>query len=194
MEFDNKNNIYTPKLGFLTLKYKNDFLKKKNNDNSYNKICLVASNNKKEPLYFWQLYSILGYDNIFLIIKTFYTNIFNENNIKKIWFKKKFEESGPINYHIKGQLKFWLDLMGGGPYYEREKKVNLYHKLVKEIMNKKGADMWIYYMDMTLKKLYENIDFNYDERIIPCIYDFIYFFMKKYADEFSFSFNSKSKL
>ena len=194
MDLENTNSIYTPKLGYLTLKYRKEFLKSKFNRYDFNESChkirLVASNNKESPLYFWQLYSILGYDNILLIIKTFYSYIFDEIDKTKIWFKINFEESGPINYHIKGQFKLWLDLMGGGSYYERETNLNLYHNLVKEIMTKKGSDMWLYYMDITLKELSGNICFNFDERIIPCIYEFIYFFMNKYADEFLFTFDS----
>ena len=183
------NYNFTPKIGFLTLKYRNDFLNSigKSIDS---KIDLIASDNKEKPLYFWQLYSILGYDNILLIVKTFYGHIFNEQDIKKKWFKSKFEESGPINYHIKGQLKFWLDLMGGGSYYEKEKKLNLYHNLVKEIMTKEGANMWLYYMNITLTELSKNNNFNIDERIIPCINDYINFFMGKYSKEFSFNFKS----
>ena len=62
---------------------------------------LVASNDKTEPLYFWQLYSILGEDIIEKLIRLFYTNVFEDKKNK--WFSDEFVEIGSIEYHVKGQ-------------------------------------------------------------------------------------------
>ena len=77
--------------------------------------------------------------------------------------------------------------MGGGPCYKGgELKLNLKHKLVKNIMNLDGANRWMYHMIKTLKELeYDKIK---DKRIINCIKKFLYFFMRKYSVEFDFNF------
>ena len=75
--------------------------------------------------------------------------------------------------------------MGGGEYYSGgEKKLNFHHKLVKNIMTTKGANIWMYHMDNALDK----IDFSNDRRIRKCIDVFLNHFMIKYAVEFDFNF------
>ncbi len=144
---------------------------------------LVASNDKTEPLYFWQLYSILGEDIIEKLIRLFYTNVFEDK--KNSWFSDEFIEIGPIEYHVRGQKKFWLDIMGGGECYSGgEKKLNFHHNLVKNIMTTKGANIWMYHMDSALNKM----DFSNDKRIRKCIDIFLNHFMTKYAVEFDFNF------
>ena len=54
------------------------------------------------------------------IITKFYTRIFNDN--VNIEFSQVFKETGPIEYHIMGQKRFWLDAMGGGEFYKNGKK------------------------------------------------------------------------
>ena len=78
---------------------------------------------------------------------------------------------------------------GGGEYYKRGKKT-LYkkHHKVKNIMNGAGAILW-------MKFMYDVID-NYDElkkdpRVIPCIKDFLIFFMKRYGRQFHFTYKAK---
>ena len=65
---------------------------------------LVASKNKTDKVYFWQLYSIIGQDPLHMLIKTFYENIFDDD--KHPWFKNEFAEIGDVDYHIKGQKIF----------------------------------------------------------------------------------------
>ena len=36
--------------------------------------------------------------------------------------------------------------MGGGPLYSKYEKLHMKHKLVKNIMTEKGANMWLHYM------------------------------------------------
>lgn len=75
--------------------------------------------------------------------------------------------------------------MGGGEYYSGgEKKLNNYHKLVKNIMTTKGANIWMYHMDNALNKM----NFSNDKRIRKCIDVFLNHFMIKYAVEFDFNF------
>ena len=144
---------------------------------------LIASNYPTDPIYFWQLYSITGEDLIHLIIEEFYTNIFNDTTNK--WFSEEFIELGPIKYHVNGQKKFWLDLMGGGYYYTGGyKKLYMKHKMTEIIMTRKGAIKWMDHMNHTLKTLKKK--FQFDSRIYPTIIVFLKFLMEKYAQEFNF--------
>ena len=177
---------YVPNYGNLTEKIMKEFIL-----NYYHKevldnkeiTSLIATNDITKPLYFWQLYSILGEVYIEDLIRLFYTKLFKDNKNK--WFSDEFIEIGSIEYHVKGQKKFWLDIMGGGECYTGgEKKLNYYHKLVKNIMTTKGANIWMYHMDNALNKM----DFSNDKRIRKCIDVFLNHFMIKYAVEFDFNF------
>ena len=79
--------------------------------------------------------------------------------------------------------------MGGGHYYRKGKKT-LYgkHRKVNEIMNSQGAILWMKYMNDTLGEYDEIIE---DRRVIPCIKEFLEFFMKKYSKQFNFKYYSK---
>ena len=189
------NKKFEAKMGNLTNIIRYDYIKtliEKNllpNNSLENKeiIRLYANNDKNKPLYFWQLYSIIGEDIIEKLIRIFYTKIFNDTKNK--WFSEEFIELGSIEYHVKGQKKFWLDVMGGGVYYIGGlKKLNMRHKLVKNIMTKKGGDLWMYYMIESLKEIKNDIDF--DKRILVCIVDFLHYFMMKYGYEFDFNFTN----
>ena len=192
---------FQPSTGNLTNKIKNDYINyctrmKILNLDSYkdNKVTsLVASNYEDDKIYFWQLYSILGEKPIHMLIENFYNNIFNDD--KNTWFRDEFIETGTINYHVRGQKKFWLDIMGGGPLYTGgELKLHKKHKLVDNIMNEEGANLWMYHMIRALKQM--NLCGIEDKRVIKCIHSFLYFFMDKYAVEFDFNYfkNDFSKL
>ena len=194
---------FKPELGNLTNKFRKEYIEEQIKSNYLplnafeNKqiMSLVASTNKADKVYFWQLYSIIGQDPLHILIKTFYENIFDDN--KHSWFKDEFAEIGDVEYHVKGQKNFWLDVMGGGKLYTGgEKKLNFKHKLVEDIMTSKGAELWMNYMKITLDEV--KYHFIHDNRIIPCIDLFLKFFMKKYSVEFDFNIynllHNKSKL
>ena len=185
---------YVPNYGNLTEKIMKEFIL-----NYYHKetlknkeiISLIASNDITKPLYFWQLYSILGEKYIEDLIRLFYTKLFNDNKNK--WFSDEFIEIGSIEYHVKGQKKFWLDIMGGGEYYTGgEKKLHNYHKLVKNIMTNEGANLWMKHMNEAL----DEMTYDEDVRVRKCMDVFLKYFMTKYAIEFDFNFFSimKTKL
>ena len=146
---------------------------------------LYASNDLSKTLYFWQIYSIIGPKPIRKLITVFYTSIFNSTT--DLWFKEEFEDLGPLQHHIDRQSEFWLDVMGGGPLYKANmKKLHMKHKLVENIMTEKGANKWMYFMINAINTVRE--DLCVDRRIIPCLIDFLNFFMLKYAHEFDFNF------
>ena len=77
--------------------------------------------------------------------------------------------------------------MGGGEKYLKSEKAVFYkHKNAESIMTQKGANRWMKHM---INSLYEvNLCQLNDKRIIPCISDFLYYFMEKYSKEFDFNF------
>ena len=181
---------YEPNLGNLTSKFRSEYInyylnKGFLNNTSFDKInSLIASNDPKDPIFFWQLYSILGEEPIHILIKKFYENIFNDNDAP--WFRDEFIDTGSIDFHVIGQKKFWLDVMGGGEHYiGGEKRLHIKHKLVENIMTKEGADRWMYNMEKTLNQL--NLYFIQDKRVLPCIDNFLRYFMEKYSIEFDFN-------
>lgn len=181
------NIMFEPSYGNLTKKVRKIYLNyliktKKIKKVTKNMLSLKASSDK---LYFWQLYSILGEDIITDIITRFYTRIFNDTI--NIGFSNVFKESGSIEYHIMGQKRFWLDAMGGGKYYRNgKKKVYQHHVMVKNIMTYEGSILWLYHMYSVLDTYTE---LHKDIRVVPCIKEFLLFFMKKYSKQFKF--NSK---
>ena len=196
---------FNPELGNLTHKFREEFLEQQIKEGKLNSTLayvddkiygLIASNNVTDKIYFWQLYSILGEDPVHILIKRFYENIFNDSDAE--WFRSEFIEIGDVDFHVIGQKKFWIDVMGGGKkYIGGEKRLNIKHNFVKNIMTKEGADRWMMHMNNTLQEL--NLHFIHDKRIIPCIDEFLKFFMKKYAIEFDFNIydiitNKQSKL
>ena len=185
---------FVPNYGNLTEKIMKEFIL-----NFYHKqtlenkeiTSLIASNDLTKPLYFWQLYSILGEKYIEDLIRLFYTKLFKDTKNK--WFTDEFIEIGSIEYHVRGQKKFWLDVMGGGEYYTGgEKKLHNYHKLVKNIMTNEGARVWLKHMNDALDEMI----YNNDVRVRKCIDVFLNYFMTKYSIEFDFNFFSimKTKL
>ena len=194
-----KNKIYrypnfTPSLGNLTSKFRKEYIDEqiklnllpKNSFENEQIMSLVASTDIIDKVYFWQLYSIIGQDPLHILIKTFYENIFNDDSSRIEWFKNGFSEIGDVNYHVKGQKNFWLDVMGGGKLYiGGESKLSFKHRMVQDMMNTKGAELWMNYMKITLHEV--KFHFMHDSRIIPCIDSFLNFFMKKYSFEFDYN-------
>ena len=168
--------------------YKDYYIKEKETSKIFenNEITgLYASSDLSKTLYFWQIYSIIGPEPIKKLITVFYTSIFNSTT--DLWFKEEFEDLGPLKHHIDRQSEFWLDVMGGGPLYKANmKKLHMKHKLVENIMTEKGANKWMYFMINAINIIKE--DLCVDRRIIPCLIDFLNFFMLKYAHEFDFNF------
>lgn len=171
--------FYIPKHGNLTKKIQQQYIKRYNLPKNNLIDSLIASNDTKQMLYFWQLYSICGREPIENLIRRFYTSIFNDQ--KAPWFRDEFIQSGDIEYHVKGQTNFWLDIMGGG---------KLYHG-GELIMTQQGAVRWMFHMLKALN--HESIYLIEDGRILPCIINFLYFFMEKYSVEFDFNMFEVSK-
>ena len=116
---DNNYPNFEPSLGNLTHKIRKDFIEHSiqnntlPNDSFENEdiISLVASNDETKPIYFWQLYSIAGEDNIHVLIKTFYEKIFSDYNshwFRDAWLLRCWRIYFSENTFVSSILKFWL--------------------------------------------------------------------------------------
>ena len=145
-------------------------------------LSLTAPSDQAKPIQFWQLYSVLGQDPIVEIVQSFYQRVFEQDD----WFKSVFERFGGINHHLNTQASMWIDVMGGGPYYQgAEIRLNFHHTHnAMALMNDKGAELWSKLMLETLETS-SHVMTN-DPRIRPSINTFLSFFMTKYAEDFQF--------
>jgi truncated hemoglobin YjbI len=184
--------MFPTEFGHITRSIRDEYIKHqrrktlvRGSDPFDNELALsLNANSESSRIYFWQLFSMLGRENILSIVTSFYENVFSDHND---WFRKAFEESGDIEYHIKGQSYFWFDAMGGGKFYRGGRKLlNLKHSHVSEVMNYRGAERWMYHMYCSLKSNYEML--SEDPRVIPCMLDFLQYFMDEYSVNFDFNF------
>ena len=145
--------------------------------------------NTLHPLYFWQLYSLLGYDKVHKIISSFYKSIFNDKNAENQWFKNSFSKIGSLQHHIRTQVAFWLDAFGAGrKYHGGDFRLDYHHRYnAGDVMNEKGAKLWMKYMRDTLDS--NKVDLTKDPRVRPAINQFLQLMMNKYAHDFKFNAN-----
>ncbi|MCF6328031.1 MAG: hypothetical protein L3J21_12195 [Devosiaceae bacterium] len=145
-------------------------------------ISLSASKDIRKPIQFWQLYSVLGQDRIVGIVSEFYKRVFADEP----WFSSVFKRVGGMDHHIGTQASMWIDVMGGGAYYNGgEFRINFHHKHnAHQLMDQKGAKRWAELMVETL----EACDgfMTDDPRVRISINTFLAYFFDKYASEFGF--------
>jgi len=166
--------------GFTTKKLREEFLNLYNIPRDEQVMTLHASENTTDRLYFWQLYSILGEDEITEIITLFYKDVMCDHQDEL--FRETFKNSGTLEHHVKKQANFWVDATGGGKRYPGgEARLELHHDNAKIIMTHRGAARWLFHMKNALKT--RNF---HDERIASCINDFVNFFMYKYGQVYNF--------
>ena len=149
-------------------------------------ISLSASNNLSKPIQFWQLYSVLGRENVVSIVNVFYTKVYQQET----WFRSVFARVGDQSHHVNTQSSMWLDVMGGGfKYHGAEFRLNFHHQHnAFEIMNKKGAERWLKLMVETLDECNEYMA--NDARVRVSFNTFLSYFMGKYATDFDFKTHS----
>lgn len=139
--------------------------------------------NAQGNLYFWQLGSLVSESDIHSLIQDFYERVFTET---PDWFREPFLETGTLDHHVSQQTKFWCALFGKEVNYKGgEKKVFVKHNIQKHIMTNEGRNIWMFHMKRAIQQ--NRTYFEHDERIIPCMLDFLTFFMNRYANEFGFS-------
>ena len=166
--------------GFSTVETRKEYLEIKKLNESAVPDSLDGDLDTTKPLYYWQLYSIIGEDPIFDICTDFYNSVFADED--NPWFRRVFEKANPKKRHIYAQVGYWLDTMGAGQNYPGGSgRLSLHHyKNADQIMNAKGAKHWMYHMKIALKKNHHH--FQRDPRVLPCLVDFLETKMKSYAD------------
>jgi truncated hemoglobin YjbI len=148
-----------------------------------NIVNLTATADPAQPLYFWQLFSLLGSTRIDKVVRIFYQIVFAD---PEDWFRKSFSNISSMEHHVATQSAMWKDVMGGGKYYHGgDYRLSFHHthNAIK-VMTNEGAKRWAMHMQATLST--PGLDVTEDERALPTIVEFINFFMDKYAEEFKF--------
>jgi truncated hemoglobin YjbI len=145
-------------------------------------ISLIASNDTKQPIQFWQLYSVLGPIRVQNFVRKFYQHVFADEH----WFSSVFARIGGIEHHVNTQSAMWIDVMGGGlAYHGGEFRLSFHHTHnAIQLMNDKGAEQWVKHMVDTLND--PSIDLTNDSRVRSAVNTFLGHFMGKYAAEFKF--------
>jgi len=150
---------------------------------------LTANRDTTKPLYYWQLYSLLGPDRIEAVVKRFYERVYEDDD--NPFFKQAFTRIGSLDHHVDTQASFWQDAFGGGQvYHGSNSRLKFHHENNAEhVMNAKGAERWMFHMSLALKE-FEPVFKALDPRIPACIIDFLETKMKKYAEQFGWKFRS----
>jgi len=131
------------------------------------------------PIYFWQLYSLMGSKSIERIIRAFYVRVYADDD--EPWFRHAFTRISDMEYHVQAQKLFWVDAFGGGRrYHGGDGRLGFHHgHNAKHVMNARGARRWMHHMTLALN---EDMDWSReDPRVKPCIIDFLETRMRKYA-------------
>jgi truncated hemoglobin YjbI len=149
---------------------------------------LSADPNMECPLYYWQLYSIMGTERILELVTTFYELVYADT--QEPWFRTAFARLSEKEHHIQTQAAYWIDAMGGGKYYHGgEYRLNFHHTHNAEsVMTARGATRWMYHMRCALTQHAIALN-NLDRRIIPALLDFLKVKMFKYASQHGWDFD-----
>jgi len=184
---------HRPACGYATVDARNEWLKANGKPtqpargSTLTSEQLTANLDTAEPLYFWQLYSLLGDDGITTIVRSFYERVFEDYDDAE--FRQSFERVGDLEYHIETQRSFWVDAFGGGrEYHGSSFRLNFHHEHnAQSVMNAAGATRWMLHMGETLKEQ-EAVLKSIDPRIPSTIVEFLETKMLKYSQEFNWSF------
>eukprot|EP00164_Ancoracysta_twista_P000286 GFYU01000402.1.p1 GENE.GFYU01000402.1~~GFYU01000402.1.p1 ORF type:complete len:251 (+),score=71.52 GFYU01000402.1:210-962(+) len=143
---------------------------------------LEASTDPSHPIYYWQLFSVLGASRIEKIVQRFYENVYADDEDPE--FKRAFTRISGIGHHVRTQTQFWIDAFGGGrAYHGGWYRLSFHHEYnARDIMHRKGAERWMMHMN----KAIEESDLTDDPRVRECFLEFLKVHMDKYADQFDF--------
>ena len=176
--------------GYSTMEGRDEYIRAVYSNISATSECLPTSSvqadlDESKPLYFWQLFSLIGKRPIHDICYDFYDAIFSDTNIENHWFRIVFENTGSKEHHVDVQSKYWMDAMGGGYLYEGGLgRLNYHHHSgegVRPIMNRKGAKRSLQYMKGSITNNHHHFENINDDRILPCLITFLKTKMMSYA-------------
>mmetsp|Transcript_19692 Transcript_19692/g.46024 ORF Transcript_19692/g.46024 Transcript_19692/m.46024 type:complete len:241 (-) Transcript_19692:286-1008(-) len=200
-------SLYEPSYGYMTKKFRAKYLEwcgwpssitymlrtgatldGDNNTQDDLILSLQASTNTNDPLYFWQLYSLIGEELVLELLTNFYDRVFDDTE-EFHWFRAIFEELTSKQYHIIAQTYMWLDCFGcGRMYHGGEFRLDFHHRQTSAftIMNGRGAERWIHHMKAALDDEIPIGNEVTDSRIRVAINTFLQFFLEYYGDSFGF--------
>jgi len=143
---------------------------------------LTANPDTSRPLYFWQLYSVLGAEPIVKIVQNLYARIAADK--EEPWLPKAFTQLSDWDHHVATQAAFWLDAMGKGKHYHGgEYRLEFHHHHnAHHVMTQQGAARWMHHMRNAL----DETDLGSDPRVRGTIDAFLHARMEKYAGQFDF--------
>lgn len=169
-------------MGYVTEAAISHFLKMHPEIPEHEATSLVADRDMSKPLYFWQLYSVLGTDRIVSIVQNLYARIAADK--EEPWLPKAFTRISDWDHHVATQAAFWLDAMGKGRYYHGgEGRLHFHHyHNGRHVMTQQGAARWMHHMRLAL----DESDLGTDPRVRGAIDTFLHARMEKYAAQFGF--------
>jgi len=143
---------------------------------------LNANPDTSRPLYFSQLYSVLGTQRIVNIVQNLYARIAADK--EEPWLPKAFTRISGWDHHVATQAAFWLDAMGKGKFYHGgEGRLHFHHyHNARHVMTQQGAARWMHHMRQAL----DESDLGPDPRVRGTIDAFLQTRMEKYAAQFDF--------
>lgn len=148
---------------------------------------LTADPDPAEPLYHWQLFSLLGRERITAIVGAFYKRIYADDEPGSL--KGAFARIASLDHHIATQSAFWCDHFGGGQqYHGGDQRIDFHHhNNAGQVMNAAGAKRWMHHMALTLQQDVPWWRWKLDPRVKPCLVDFLRTRMMKYTPTILFS-------
>jgi truncated hemoglobin YjbI len=186
---------FTPRCGYTTSEVRKEFfnvngVKDTRGSQSGRELSvdqMTANLDRTKPLYYWQLYSLLGKEPIWGIVRNFYGRVFSDEQDPE--FREAFTRIANLEHHIETQSAFWQDAFGGGrQYHGSNYRLKFHHSHnAKQVMNEAGAKRWMYHMGNTLQE-FDPILRAIDPRIPGCIVDFLRTKMKTYSDQFGWTY------
>lgn len=147
-----------------------------------------ADLDRTKPLYFWQLYSIIGKDPIVAFVTTFYDRIFADDDTEEgLQFKNAFANVSTKEMHIKAQSSYWIDAFGGGRvYWGGHSRLGFHHSSqhAEPVMTEQGSSRWMKHMKHAIAS-YDFVGNGHDDpRIVPCMVEFLRAKVRAYAQEY----------
>jgi truncated hemoglobin YjbI len=192
MKFFLKRQQYPSSAGYMTLSAQKKFIRREIESGNMPQasfrvpqiVSLDASSNPDDPLYFWQLYSVLGTAPVLRIVKKFYERVFEDT---EMGFRSVFSSLAPLDHHVRAQAAMWIDCFAGGRYYHGgQYRLEFHHEHnAQEIMTQEGAERWTSHMVRVLDEEDDALR-ACDPRARSAINSFLEYFMSKYAGQFAF--------
>jgi truncated hemoglobin YjbI/NACalpha-BTF3-like transcription factor len=185
-------------LGYATSNSRDDYLRIHNLDDGAAALQanhLVPDPDRTQPLFYWQLFHLLGEATIVSVVRNFYSRIFTDNGADDgdddadPDFLATFTSVGDLEHHVKTQAAYWMDAFGGGKkYHGGHSRLNEHHQTnARRVMNADGARRWMRHMGATLRE-FDPVLRAIDPRAPLCLVDFLRTKMKVYSEQFGWKF------